>query len=131
MIGRRGFSKLLLVVGSERTGAEILFVVLAIGVWDMATLPPYQSNITAEFYSRRAAGARSMLLVAPNGSRKRIIAAAIVRPAVAPGSVSWSSRAGVKSSSIPLASFAKTVSIRARAKSAPSAGAIDLLAQPR
>jgi DNA repair protein RadD len=51
----------------------------------MAELRPYQVNITAEFYSRRAAGARSILLLAPNGSRKRIIAASIGMLAVAAG----------------------------------------------
>jgi DNA repair protein RadD len=51
----------------------------------MAELRPYQVNITAERHSRRAAGARSILLVAPNGSGKRIIAASIVKSDVAAG----------------------------------------------
>jgi superfamily II DNA or RNA helicase len=51
----------------------------------MAELRPYQVNITAEFHSRRAAGVRLILLVAPKGSRKRIIAASIGKSAVAAG----------------------------------------------
>jgi DNA repair protein RadD len=51
----------------------------------MTELRSYQTEITAEFRRRVAGGARSILLVAPTGSGKTIIAGSIVQSAVAEG----------------------------------------------
>jgi superfamily II DNA or RNA helicase len=51
----------------------------------MTELRPYQSDIVAEFHRRVDGGGRRLLLVAPTGSGKTIIAAAIVRHATDTG----------------------------------------------
>lgn len=51
----------------------------------MIALRPYQVDVVEEFHRRVAGGARRIVLVAPTGSGKTVIAAAIVGDAVAVG----------------------------------------------
>jgi DNA repair protein RadD len=52
----------------------------------MTELRPYQRDVIAELDEAIAAGKRRIILVAPTGAGKTIIAAAIIQAAIAPKS---------------------------------------------
>jgi DNA repair protein RadD len=52
----------------------------------MTELRPYQRDVIAELNEAIAAGKRRIILVAPTGAGKTIIAAAIIQAAIATGS---------------------------------------------
>jgi DNA repair protein RadD len=53
-------------------------------------LRPYQDDVIARFNAKVASGTRHILLVAPTGAGKTVIAAAIIAATVRPASVDWS-----------------------------------------